>query len=430
MYQPLADQLRPMSLDDVVGQTHILGPDALLRRIVASGTVPNMIFYGPSGTGKTTVANIIAAQTQRQLFRLNATTASSADIREITAQLDTFLAPNGVLLYLDEIQYFTKKQQQSLLEFIENGKITLIASTTENPYFYVYNAILSRSTVFEFKAVEPAEVERAVRRGIAYLEQKNGVRADADPDAIQHIAAACGGDVRKALNTVELLFAAGRMRDGTLSITLADAQALSQRSAMRYDRAGDSHYDIVSALQKSVRGSDPDAAVHYLARLLEAGDLPSACRRMLVMAAEDVGLAYPMAITIVKACVDAALQLGMPEAQIPLAEAVVLMATAPKSNSANKAIQAAMADLKKGRSGDIPRHLQNVHADGTGFEREQGYLYPHDYPGHWVAQQYLPDALAGTVYYQYGENKTEQAARAYWEAVKGLRSMSKSEPSP
>ena len=418
MYQPLADELRPKTLDDVVGQEHILGQDALLRRIIASGTIPNMIFYGPSGTGKTTVANIIAAQTRRQLFRLNATTASSADIREITAQLDTFLAPNGVLLYLDEIQYFTKKQQQSLLEFIENGKITLIASTTENPYFYVYNAILSRSTVFEFKAVEPAAVERAVRRGIAYLEEKNGVTAQVDPEAVRHIAAACGGDVRKSLNTVELLFAAGRTVDGVVPITLEDARALSQRSAMRYDRDGDSHYDIVSALQKSVRGSDPDAAVHYLARLLEADDLPSACRRMLVMAAEDVGLAYPLAIVVVKSCVDAALQLGMPEAQIPLAEAVVLMATAPKSNSANEAIQAAMADIRAGRSGDIPRQLQNVHADGTGFEREQGYLYPHAYPGHWVAQQYLPDALVGTTYYHYGDNKTEQAARMYWDNIK------------
>ncbi len=418
MYQPLADELRPKTLDDVVGQEHILGQGALLRRIIASGTIPNMIFYGPSGTGKTTVANIIAAQTRRQLFRLNATTASSADIREITAQLDTFLAPNGVLLYLDEIQYFTKKQQQSLLEFIENGKITLIASTTENPYFYVYNAILSRSTVFEFKAVEPAAVERAVRRGIAYLEEKNGVTARVDPEAVRHIAAACGGDVRKSLNTVELLFAAGRTVDGVVPITLEDARALSQRSAMRYDRDGDSHYDIVSALQKSVRGSDPDAAVHYLARLLEADDLPSACRRMLVMAAEDVGLAYPLAIVVVKSCVDAALQLGMPEAQIPLAEAVVLMATAPKSNSANEAIHAAMADVRTGRSGDIPRQLQNVHADGTGFEREQGYLYPHAYPGHWVAQQYLPDALVGTTYYHYGDNKTEQAARMYWDNIK------------
>ena len=424
MYQPLADELRPQTLDDVVGQRHILGENALLRRIIESGSVPNMIFYGPSGTGKTTVANIIAAQTKRQLFRLNATTASSADIREITAQLDTFLAPNGILLYLDEIQYFTKKQQQSLLEFIENGKITLIASTTENPYFYVYNAILSRSTIFEFKAVESAEIERAIRRAISYLEQKCAVTTEAEPAAIAHIASACGGDVRKALNTVELLFAASRVHSGVLPITLEDAKALSQRSAMRYDRDGDGHYDIVSALQKSVRGSDPDAAVHYLARLLEAGDLPSACRRMLVMAAEDVGLAYPLAIVVVKSCVDAALQLGMPEAQIPLAEAVILMATAPKSNSANEAVKAAMADIRHGKSGDIPRHLQNIHADGAGFEREQGYLYPHSYPNHWVAQQYLPDILADTVYYHYGENKTEQAARTYWDAIRPPKNRS------
>lgn len=418
MYQPLADRLRPRTLDDVVGQTHILGENALLRRIIESGTIPNMIFYGPSGTGKTTVANIIAAQTQRQLYRLNATTASSADIREITAQLDTFLAPNGILLYLDEIQYFTKKQQQSLLEFIENGKITLIASTTENPYFYVYNAILSRSTIFEFKAVTSTEVSKAICRGISYLEEQNNIKAQIEPEAIAHIAAACGGDVRKALNTIELLFAAGRVQNNILPITLDDARSLSQRSAMRYDRDGDSHYDIVSALQKSVRGSDPDAAVHYLARLLEADDLPSACRRMLVMASEDVGLAYPMAIVIVKACVDSALQLGMPEARIPLAEAVILMATAPKSNSAYLAFDAAMADIKAGRNGDIPRQLQNVHADGAGFEREQGYLYPHDYPNHWVQQQYLPDALTNAHYYEFGENKTEQAAKIYWDTIK------------
>ncbi len=418
MYQPLADQLRPKTLDDVVGQTHILGPNGLLRRIIASGTIPNMIFYGPSGTGKTTVANIIAAQTQRQLYRLNATTASSADIKEIIAQLDTFLAPNGILLYLDEIQYFTKKQQQSLLEFIENGKITLIASTTENPYFYVYNAILSRSTIFEFKSVPAAEIEKAVRRGIDFLAEKNGLTTHIEPEAVAYVAASCGGDVRKALNTVELLFAAGQVKNGVLPITLEDAKGLSQRSAMRYDRDGDSHYDIVSALQKSVRGSDPDAAVHYLARLLEADDLPSACRRMLVMASEDVGLAYPQAIVIVKACVDAALQLGMPEARIPLAEAAVLMATAPKSNSAYLAIDAALGDIRAGHSGEIPRQLQNVHADGTGFEREQGYLYPHDYPGHWVRQQYLPDKLLGKKYYEYGENKTEQAAKAYWDLLK------------
>lgn len=419
MYQPLADVLRPKTLDEVCGQEHILAPDGLLRRILSSGNVPNMIFYGPSGTGKTTVANIIAAQTHRKLCKLNATTASSADIREIYAQLDTFLAPDGVLLYLDEIQYFNKKQQQTLLEYIENGKITLIASTTENPYFYVYNAILSRSTVFEFKPISPDGAMKAIRRASAYLEKQTGLTADVEAGAYEYIASACGGDIRKAMNAVELLFSAGRRDETQIHLTLADAKALSQRAAMRYDRAGDEHYDDLSALMKSIRGSDPDAAVHYLARFLEAGDLPAACRRILCSVAEDVGLAYPQALPIVKACVDSALQLGMPEARLPLADAVILLATAPKSNSGCMAIDAAMADVKAGKTGPVPRELQNVHADGAGFEREQGYLYPHNFQNHWVKQQYLPDAIKDRKYYQYGENKTEQAAKRYWDEIKG-----------
>ena len=328
MYQPLADLIRPQTLDDVCGQTHILGPNGLLRRIIESGQIPNMIFYGPSGTGKTTIANIIAKQTQRKLCKLNATTASTADIKEIYAQLGTFLAPNGVLLYLDEIQYFSKKQQQTLLEYIENGKITLIASTTENPYFYVYNAILSRSTVFEFKPITADEALKGVKRAVHFLEEKVGVTAVCENGALERIAQACGGDLRKAANAVELLFSAGRQPDGTVHLTLADATQLTQVSAMRYDRAGDDHYDDLSALMKSLRGSDPDAALHYLARFLESGDLPGACRRILCSASEDIGLAYPQAIAIVKACVDSALQLGLPEARLPLANAVILLATA------------------------------------------------------------------------------------------------------
>ena len=418
MYQPLADALRPQELAEVCGQQHILGENGLLRRIIETGTVPNMIFYGPSGTGKTTVANLIAKKTQRKLCKLNATTASSSDIKEIYAQLDTFLAPNGVLLYLDEIQYFNKKQQQTLLEYIENGKITLIASTTENPYFYVYNAILSRSTVFEFKSVEPEEAERAVNRALNFLESRDSVTVLPEPGVTAHIARACGGDIRKALNAVEFLYTATRPENGVVKLTLADAKQVSQRSAMRYDKSGDDHYDDLSALMKSIRGSDPDAAVHYLARFLEAGDLPSACRRILCSAAEDIGLAYPMALPIVKACVDSALQLGLPEARLPLADAVILLATAPKSNSGCMAIDAAIADVKAGRTGPVPRELQNVHADGTGFEREQGYLYPHSFPNHWVKQQYLPDAIRDRVYYVYGENKTEQAAKRYWDEIK------------
>lgn len=418
MYQPLADALRPQTLDDVCGQEHILGQNGLLRRLIESENIPNMIFYGPSGTGKTTVANIIAQKTHRKLCRLNATTASSADIREIYAQLGTFLAPNGVLLYLDEIQYFNKKQQQTLLEYIENGKITLIASTTENPYFYVYNAILSRATVFEFKPVPAGEAERAIMRAVRALEAQQAVTANVEDGVILHIAHACGGDIRKAMNAVELLFSASERKDGVLTLSLSDAKQITQRSAMRYDRGGDEQYDDLSALMKSIRGSDPDAAVHYLARFLEAGDLPSACRRILCSACEDIGLAYPQAIAIVKACVDSALQLGMPEARLPLADAVILLATAPKSNTAYMALDRAMQDVKAGRTGNVPRHLQNVHADGTGFEREQGYLYPHDYPHDWVRQQYLPDEIKDRHYYEYGENKTEQAAKRYWDEIK------------
>ncbi|MEE0204610.1 MAG: replication-associated recombination protein A [Oscillospiraceae bacterium] len=419
MYRPLADELRPKTLDDVVGQRHILGPDGLLRRIVDSGQIPNMVFYGPSGTGKTTVASIIAAQTNRTLRKLNATTAGISDIRRIISELDTMLTPGGVLLYLDEIQYFNKKQQQSLLEFIEDGRITLIASTTENPYFYVYNALLSRSTVFEFKQVPAKEIERAVTRAVGIMEQRSELPVTVEEGVVPTIAMSCGGDVRKSMNAVELLFSSARQNEGKLLLTVEDAKAVAQKSAMRYDKEGDDHYDILSALMKSLRGSDPDAALHYLGRLLEAGDLPAACRRILCSVCEDVGLAYPQAIPIVKACVDSALMLGLPEARLPLADAVLLIATAPKSNSGVMGIDDALVDIRAGKTGPIPRQLQNVHADGTGFEREQGYLYPHNFPGHWVQQQYLPDELKSAHYYQPGPNKTEQAAAAYWKKVKG-----------
>ena len=418
MYQPLADLLRPQTLDEVYGQEHILGKGAVLRRLIDSGNIPNMVFYGPSGTGKTTVANIIAKQTNRTLYKLNATTASTADIKEIVAQLDTFMAPNGVLLYLDEIQSFNKKQQQSLLEHIENGKITLIASTTENPYFYVFNAILSRSTVFEFKQISASAALQAVRRAVSFMEQRTALTAVPEDGALEYIASSCGGDLRKAMNAVEVLFSAGIPQDGKLPLTLSDAKEVTQKSALRADRDGDNYYDLLSALHKSIRGSDPDAACHYLARLLEAGQMPSACRRLMCIAAEDVGLAYPQILPIVNACVDMALKLGMPEARLPLADAAVLMSTSPKSNSAYLAIDAALDDVRKGKSGDFPRHLQNVHADTYTMEREQGYLYPHNYPNHWVKQQYLPDELVGAHYYEYGPNKLEQAAKQYWDSIK------------
>ena len=419
MDRPLADRIRPQTIDEVVGQRHLLAPNALLRRFIEKGTDANMVFYGPSGTGKTTIANIIAKRTHRTLYKLNATTASLQDVKDIMADVGTMMAPGGILLYLDEIQYFNKKQQQSLLEFMENGSITLIASTTENPYFYVYSALLSRSTVFEFKPVTASDVQPAVERALSIVQGESQLPLEWEAEVPNYIAHACGGDVRKAMNAVELLYEAAVPCKGKLLLTISDAEQVAQRSAMRYDKGGDAMYDIASALMKSLRGSDPDAALHYLSRFLEAGDLITPCRRLLCSACEDVGMAYPQAIAIVKACVDTAMQLGLPEARLPLAQAAVLLATAPKSNSVYQGIAAAGADVRAGKTGAIPRELQNVHVDSTGQEREQGYLYPHDFPGHWVQQQYLPDELVGSSYYHYGDNKTEQAARAYWEKIKG-----------
>ena len=423
MAAPLADRIRPKTLEEVVGQRHLLGKGKALRRIIESGEIPNMVFYGPSGVGKTTVASIIAKNTHKRLCKLNGTTASTADIRDVIASTNTLDGINGVLLYLDEIQYFNKKQQQTLLEFIENGSITLIASTTENPYFYVYNAILSRSTVFEFKPVDSGEVVPAVKRAFSLLEEDREGTFSLEDGVEEYIATACGGDVRKAMNAVELCALSAIPQDGVIPISMELARELTQRSAMRYDREGDEHYDIVSAFQKSMRGSDPDAAIHYLARLLVAGDLASACRRLMVCACEDVGLAWPQIIPIVKAAVDAAMMVGLPEARLPLADAVILVATAPKSNTAHNAIIAAMADVEKGKVGSIPRQLQNKHYDSAEVEKKgQFYKYPHDYPGRWVEQQYLPDILKDTRYYEYGDNKNEQAFRAYWEKIKGSRS--------
>lgn len=419
MTTPLADRLRPQSIEEMVGQRHLLSEGKALRRIIEGGELPNLIFYGPSGVGKTTLAEILAKRTNKYFCKLNGTTASTADIKEVIANSQTLAAMNGVLLYLDEIQYFNKKQQQTLLEYIEDGTITLIASTTENPYFYVYNAVLSRSTVFEFKSVEPSEIEPAIERAFAFLAQEGGMEFALEDGVVRHIACGCGGDVRKAVTSVELCAMASATVDNKRVVTLEAAQELTQRSAFRYDKEGDEHYDIVSAYQKSMRGSDPDAAVHYLARLLEAGDLASACRRLLVCANEDVGLAYPQLIPIVKAAVDTALQVGLPEARIPLANAVILVATAPKSNTAYEAIDAALADIRAGKSGPIPRTLQNKHFDGEDNQNKgQFYKYPHAFENRWVKQQYLPDCLKNRRYYTYGENKNEQAAKAYWDKIK------------
>ncbi len=414
MSSPLADRIRPRTLDDVVGQRHLLDKGRYLRRIIDGGNVPNMIFYGPSGVGKTTVARIIAENTNKKLHKLNGTSAGIADIKEVIADTDSIDGMNGVLLYLDEIQYLNKKQQQSLLEYIENGQITLIASTTENPYFYVYNAILSRSAVFEFKPVTAEDIIPACQRAFNILAEESGVKIRTEKGVCEYIAQGCGGDVRKSVSVCELCFLGAENDGETAKITLEEAKALTQRSNMHYDRDGDQHYDILSALQKSIRGSDENAAIHYAARLIEAGDIISLSRRLLVIASEDVGLAYPMAVPIVKACVDSAMQLGLPEARIPLAEAVILLATAPKSNSAYLAMDAALEDIRTKECGTFPRHLQNKHYDGEDAAvKGQHYLYPHDYPNHYVKQQYLPDQIKDMIYYTFGENKTEQAAYAY-----------------
>ena len=386
MNKPLADRIRPTALDEVVGQQHILGKGQILRNIIESGKIPNMIFYGLSGTGKTTVANIAAQTSHKTLYKLNATNASVADVKAIVKESEGLLGQEGILLYLDEIQNFNKKQQQSLLEYTENGRITLIASTTENPYFYVYNAILSRSTVFEFKALTAADIEQALARALDILQREDFPHntIQTEEGVLLHLAEKSGGDVRKALNALEL--AANYTppdKDGIIRLTMDTAVQCTQKKAFQYDQKGDSHYDILSAFQKSIRGSDPDAAVHYLARLVAADDIQSICRRLMVIACEDVGLAYPTAITVVKACVDSALMLGFPEARIPLAQAVVLLATAPKSNAAYNAINAALYDIEHMDTGSIPRQLQNKHYDGEGnVQKGQHYLYPHDYPGH------------------------------------------------
>ncbi len=406
---PLADRVRPQNFDQMAGQKHLLSKDAPFRRIIESGHLPSLVFYGPPGTGKTTAADIVARMCGKEFHKINATVASVSEVKDILTSSYSLMSSDGILLYIDEIQYFNKKQQQSLLEYVEDGRVTLICSTTENPYFALYGALLSRSTVFEFKPVEPLDLVPSLRRAFDILNGDNNLSKTCTDEVLLTIAHCCGGDARKAVGGLEnVYYASGDALDGDL------AQTLTSRSGMRFDKDGDEHYDLVSALQKSVRGSDPDAAVFYLAKLLEGGDILSPCRRMLAMACEDVGLAYPNAIAIVKSCVDTAMQLGLPEAILPLSEAVIFMATAPKSNSAYLAYHAACDAIAAGKGTTVPENLRDTHRPG--YEGE--YLYPHSYPGHYVEQQYLPDDLVGTEFYRYGDNKTEQAALEYAKKIK------------
>ena len=421
MIRPLADVMRPTKIEHLVGQKHILGEGKLLSNILANGDIPNMIFYGPSGTGKTTVANICANITDKKLYKLNATNASTKDIKEIAAELDSIECSGGVLLYLDEIQNFNKKQQQSLLEYIENGQITLIASTTENPYFYVYNAILSRCTVVQFMPIEAEDIMPALERAVDYLKNEYPDKKFIIEDGVlTHLAYYAYGDVRKALTSLDICVKSQLSPMNTqVNITQEIAQSATGRSAFAFDKDGDYHYNCLSAFHKSVRGSDPDAAVHYLARLIEGGDLISICRRLLAIASEDIGMAYPNAVAVTKACVDSALQLGFPEARLPLAEATIFLAGMPKSNSAVCAIDEALADVRSGEAGDIPSHLKDGHYGGAQkLGNAIGYKYPHDYPNSYVEQQYLPDNLVGKKYYNPRNNKMENGIKDYLEKLK------------
>lgn len=398
----LADILRPQSFDDIVGQAHLFGERGILRRMMEKGRMSNMIFFGPPGTGKTTAASIIAKQSGMNFYKLNATSASLSDVKDIIAQTNNVFGFGGILLYIDEIQYFNRKQQQALLEYMEDGRVTLIASTTENPHFYIYNAIISRSTLFEFKPVEKKELARALERALRFLNERDGTAVTVSGGALEFIAQCSGGDVRHAINLLEGAYYAC---DGEIN-----AELVKELHIPVDNFSDDAHFDLLSCLQKSIRGSDPDAAVFYVAKLLHCGELLSVCRRLQVIASEDIGLAYPQAAAIVKACCDSARELGMPEAAIPLSNAAVLLATSPKSNSAYLALHAAQADIEEGLGKEIPVHLRSP--------LFKGYKYPHDYENHYVKQHYLPDDLKNKKYYTYGDNKTERAAKEYWEKIK------------
>lgn len=415
---PLADTLRPKTLDDIVGQKHLIGYGKPLRKIIESKNIPNMIFYGSPGTGKTTIAQMISEYSNKKYYKLNGTTASLSDVKDIIKETENLNGLDGVILYLDEIQYFNKKQQQSLLEYIENGRITLITSTTENPFFYIHPAVLSRSVIFEFKGVTTKDIIPAIERGFKYLENQDNVKINIDDKTKELIAQNCGGDVRKSLNIVEMSYIISKSSEAEVTIDYELTEQITYNNGMMADRNSDAHYDVASGLMKSLRGSDVDAAMFYLAKLLNQGDLITPCRRLLCSASEDIGMAYPQAISIVKSCVDTALQLGLPEARLPLAQAVVVLATAPKSNSVYTAINEAMEDVRLGKGNQPPRCLQNTHADGIGGADGQNYLYPHMYENDYVHQQYLPNDLINKKYYIPSNNNCEQQIANYWNNIK------------
>lgn len=420
MATPLAERVRPQKLEEIIGQKHIFGKDNLLQKMISAKFIPNMIFYGPPGTGKTTTAQIISKQSNKRFFKLNATTASLSDIKNILSEINPVTAPDGILLYLDEIQYFNKKQQQSLLDFIEKGKVTLIASSTENPYFYIYNALLSRLNVFEFKPLSKDDIKQAITNAITFLENENNVKISITDNIKSRIAAIAMGDVRKALNVLEMCYVSSKANGKKIKIEdKSIIEKFEENSFMGYNKTGDDHFDLLSAFQKSLRGSDPHASIYYLARLLEAGEIINVCRRLLICTCEDVGLAYPGIFPIIKSLTDIAMQVGMPEARIPLSDAVIMVSMSPKSNSAYKAINIALQDIKKGNVYPVPRHLQNVHCDGITNEPQKNncYYYPHDFKNHWKEQQYLPDELKNKKYYYPQENKTETAFKNNWEKI-------------
>lgn len=423
--KPLADKIRPQELNHIFGQEHIIGKNKLLNRIITSNSIPNMIFYGPSGTGKTTVANIIANSSNKKFYKINGTNTNIDDIKNVISQIGTLHTLNGILLYIDEIHYLTKRQQQSILEYIENGDITLIGSTTENVNFSIFNALLSRCTTIEFKALTVDNIVKGLKRSILLEEEALSFKINYESKALKYIAEVSGGDLRRALNTLELIINTYIIYDdNNLFIDITKAIECSQSKITSYDRDGDNHYNLLSYFQKSIRGSDPQASIHALARLIKGGDLNSICRRLLVISSEDIGLAYPQAISIVKACTDSALQIGFPEARIPLAQATLLLASLPKSNSAYKAINLALNDLDTMDVGQIPIHLCDNHSN-TKIKNKKSYLYPHAYPNHYVKQNYMPDPIKHKIYYEYGKNKFEQSLEIYWDKIKTSKKSTK-----